>query len=130
MKTVTTASDFRLFKLEAMKWRDRFGLTDWRIFFHHEDDDGSDAAFAWMQCDYGARSANIGLSRDWVGNEVTDDGVRRVAFHEIMHLLLADLVILGQERWSVEGVYSSAEHSVIRRLEEFFYGKGEGGVKK
>src|SRR4030042_7116632 len=106
MRTRTTAKDFQLFKRESRLWKKRFGLLHWRITFYHEDDDG-EPAFAWMQAQYQGKNANLCLSRDWKENEVTALKVRRSAFHEIVHLLLADLVIMGQERWSVQGAYAA-----------------------
>lgn len=121
----TTTAHFQIFKKEVRLWANRFGLKHWRIVFYHEDADDNDPCMAWMNTAFNDKIANIGLARSWPGEEVTVHKIKRSAFHEAVHLLLSDLVILGQERWSVQGAYQAEEHAVIRRLEALFYGDGE-----
>ena len=103
---------------------DNFGLKDYSVCFLHSRD-GPEDSRAWIETDFNGKIASIGLCRDWAGDPVTVHKVRRSAFHEVVHLLLANLVVLGQERYTVQGIYGAEEHAVIRRLETLFYGSGE-----
>ena len=120
----TTTKHFQIFKKEARLWLDRLGLKDYSVYFLHSQD-GREDSRAWIESDYNGKIASIGLSRDWSGDPVTVKKVRKAAFHEVVHLLLANLVVLGQERWTVQGIYGAEEHAIIRRLEALFYGSGE-----
>jgi hypothetical protein len=123
-KNRTTTTHFKIFKKEAGLWLDKFGLKDYSVCFLHSNE-GPEDTRAWIESDFNGKIASIGLSRDWSGDEVTVHKVRRSAFHEVVHLLLANLIVLGQERWTVKGIYDAEEHAVIRRLEALFYGSGE-----
>lgn len=123
-KNRTTTKHFQIFKKEARLWIDRFGLTNWEVIFYHEDD-GDEELRGWMTAVFDHQIANIGLARSWVNSKVSVRGIKKTAFHEVVHLLLANFSILGQERWSIQKAYQAEEHAVIRRLEEFFYGSGE-----
>lgn len=121
-KNLTSVKHFELFKKEALLWIDRLGLKDWQVRFFHEDDTDLGNCRAWFHADFSNKISSLGLARSWGDDPVSNQRVKRSGFHEVVHLLLANLVILGQERWSVQGVYETEEHVIVRRMENAFYG--------
>jgi hypothetical protein len=124
----TTVRHFAVFKKEAEKWIDRLGLLDWRIEFEHMDDPGGKPARAWFRSQVEGRFAELGLSKNWSGDPVTGHKLRETAFHEVCELLLCPIGWIAECRYAREEEIPEAIHTVIRRLENYFYGRGKGKV--
>lgn len=116
-----TEKDFTIFKEEAQKWIDTFGLKDWEVTFDFSPLENSSAE---CRVNWHAKAALLTLGQfpRW---EVTQDDVRRSAFHEVCELLLSDMEftalndeILHAERKLLTEV---ARHAVIRRLENSIF---------
>ncbi|MGL5474008.1 MAG: hypothetical protein ACRDBZ_05235 [Citrobacter braakii] len=115
----TTPEHFALFKSEAQRFIDLFGLLDWQTDFEHQllDDARANCRF-WRQ----GKQAVLTLSTEWSKYDTLDDErVRRSAFHEVCELMLADIYgaatdvdMTGRLR---EERLERATHAVIRRLE-------------
>ena len=112
-----TENDFALFKAEAQKWIDLFGLKDWDVTFDfsHLENSSAECFVNWH-----AKCALITLGQ-FPRGEVTQDDVRRSAFHEVCELLLSDMefTALNEEIPHSERKLMTevARHAVIRRLE-------------
>lgn len=112
-----TEGDFALFKAEAEKWIALFGLKDWAVTFDFSPLENSRA-----ECcvNWHAKAALITLGQ-FPRGEVTQDDVRRFAFHEVCELLLSDMefTALNEEIPHAERKLMTevARHAVIRRLE-------------
>jgi len=111
----TTAADFRLFKAEAKKWIERFGLKEYRVSFVHETSKEFAATRAWFHSD--GTIAEIGLSQDWAGDEVTKSRVALCAFHEVCHILLDELAGAAAARDTTLRTVEYEEEKIIHRLE-------------
>lgn len=114
-------SDFELFKSEANKWIEKFGLKDWSISFafEHLQDNYAECRYKWL-----GRIAVLVLSK-WMDEETSKEQIRKSAFHEVCELLLVvmektalDEAIPYDERM---GLTDSARHGVIRRLENSIF---------
>lgn len=115
----TTPEHFALFKHEAQWFIDLFGLWDWRVEFRHELQEGDLAA-----CEHNTgcgKVATLTLSTDWGDHNPTPEQMRKTAFHEVCHLLLADALgaacfmdLSPQQRFMH---LDRAHHAIIRRLE-------------
>lgn len=111
-----TAHHFKVFQQEAKKWIAKFGLVGWEIVFAREDIQGRAACRLNMQ----SRCAGLVLANDFKG-DLTDEEMRRSAFHEVCEILLArtwficmnsDLTPRQRESHMEE-----ARHEIIRILE-------------
>lgn len=111
-------AQFLVFKNEAQKWVNLFGLKDWEIFFRFEETE----AFNRAECriNWSGKICNLILGR-WQTDERSDGEVRKLAFHEVCELLLAEMerISLDEEIPYAErkGLAEAARHGVIRRLE-------------
>lgn len=115
----TTAKHFDIFVKEVYKWIDRFGLGDWRIDCYHEHN--MDEAKASCVFRSQGMAADLYLERGWEEEAVTNHKIKKVALHEVSHILLAKLYILANSRFGVseENVVEATE-GIIRRLERAF----------
>lgn len=111
----TTKADFELFKTCANEFIEQLGLRDWSIHFDHCDVDGS---YALTTSNTGGRVATIQLGKYWDDlRPKTDGAIRRLALHEVCHVLLAPLLKEAKERYTTPYILEDIEHDVIRRLE-------------
>lgn len=122
-KFITTGRDFELFCSHCKRFISEFGLFDWNIEFVHEHIDG-----ALAECrtqDYGKRCYLV-LSKDWEGQEITSARIERTAFHEVVHLLLADIDSIAMRadmtHQGKEMELSRAYHAVIQRMSNARFG--------
>lgn len=113
----TTSKHFTFFRRAALKVIARLGLQDWNIEFDHAPDAPGDSTYARVEWDANARCACITLTTDWLATTVTPWRLTRVATHEVLHLMLADLCALAK-RGSSRDEIDRTEHTVIRRLEK------------
>lgn len=127
----TTAKHFKLFKKEVRLWLDRLGLKDWRVDFDHEDiGDGSGVSTrAWYHGTIEDRVCGIGLAKNWDSDPITNRKIRECAFHEVGHVLLAQLEGIAERRQFIRSELAQELHVVIRRFENYFYGTGEAQKK-
>ncbi|WP_304736509.1 hypothetical protein [uncultured Desulfovibrio sp.] len=116
-KFLTTADDFELFRSHCKRFIAEFGLFDWNVEFIHGQLD--DVLAECRTQDYGKRCYLV-LSKDWDGQEITSARIERTAFHEVLHLLLADIDSIAMRadmsHQSKTMELSRAYHAVIQRL--------------
>lgn len=113
----TTKKHFEIFQKEAEYWIQKFGLLDWQIYFLWEVEDENNKA----ECESNpsAMNATLFLTKEWPAVETLNEAeIRRNAFHEVCHVLLAPMNNLrGFEDSSVARNYRvGAVHGVIQRL--------------
>ncbi len=115
----TTPEQFQLFKDEALKWIDRFGLKGWDVTFTNKscrESDRANIAYRVLQ-----RMATINLEPDWGEHEATDHLVAKAAFHEVGELFIGRLAILAQSRTTREDEIDEEVHNIIRTLENVLW---------
>jgi len=119
----TTKKQFKLFKKEAQKWIEFYGLKSWTVtFFHIELRNSSCAAScSWTPAD---KTVSIGLNIcvDVDSDEsITDELIRRWAFHEVNHLLLANLYSIATHRFIQTSDVDEEVHAILAILENSFF---------
>lgn len=99
------------FEKSCREWQDKFGLLDWSLTFKVDRCDG-----AWARVEYhvDARSAVIVANADMKG--LGERAPERVALHEMLHLLFADMIDTAGRRGADHADTGRAEHAVIERL--------------
>jgi len=120
----TTKKQFETFCLECYKWQEFFNLMDWELCIVHEAiEDRGDVTFYPEE-----GIAVIRFTTDWTGDKapLTDEIVKRVAFHEITELFLGRLSFMAGNRYSVseEGI-NEERHRIIRTLENRLFEMSE-----
>lgn len=120
----TTATHFKTFRTEAQRWRREFGLTAWDVGYFHIKSEGEDGgSLAGVARDASAYSASVVLNREWGDTPVTAHNLKKTAFHETCHILLARMVALANGRSTTGEQIDEAEHEIIGRLETAMFGE-------
>lgn len=107
--------EYEVFKKECRHWIERFGLTDWKVYYTFEE---LDDALAGCSRDYEGRVATLTLNPFQENLKRRDVNVKASAKHEVMHILLAELRWMSHSRVLTDQAWMAAEHAVIRRLED------------
>lgn len=119
-----TDLDFSVFKAEAKKWIEVFGLKDWAVTFDFAPLENS---IAECLVNWSAKAALVTLGK-FPRGEGTQEDIKRAAFHEVCELLLTDMeyTALNEEIPHDERKLMTeiARHAVIRRLENSIFAKG------
>jgi hypothetical protein len=112
--------DFELFKSECLKWIEFFGLKDYRIAF--DDKVTVDDAFAQCSTSLPHRTCVLRFESKELDefNEKNRD-VKKDAFHEVCHLLLAELLYIAECRYVNDGELRAEEERIVRILENTIY---------
>lgn len=115
------AEDFELFKSECMRWVNYFGLHDYRVAFANEVT--SDTTFAQCSTSLPDRTVVFRLAPSEGMNELNkaNRDIKRDAFHEVVHLMLAFLLYLAECRFLEGNEIRAEEEKVVRILENTVY---------
>ena len=113
---IRTAADFEAFKASALDWQRRLGLTDWTLHFRFDETTTESDRFANIQLHRTCRQAALTFYAN-----LHPDGclvpVPRQALHEVLHVLLCDVLAVTAARASDDHAeVVLAEHSAIERL--------------
>lgn len=103
-------SKFEEFRRHCEIYRRRFGLSDWRITYHREKDTQTVARVAM--------SVTLRFARVmWSDNPDRDATPKEIAKHEMLHLMLADLVhVVAALASDTHDAAILEEHRLIQRL--------------
>jgi hypothetical protein len=94
------------------------GLGDWEIALKQEDlSELGDNALAAVACDLENCLAEFSIAPEWPDSESIDQGnVRKVALHEVLHVLLFRYDRLAHDRFTTSKQLLDTEHDIIRRI--------------
>jgi hypothetical protein len=112
----TESEDAQQFRAEVIRWQGVFGLTDWIIHIKVQKATPDEQHEAETSFDCETRYATV------VYNLGVEDAMHPsdVAYHEICHLLLADLIFVALHVRGIDGEADKAlgieEHKAIMRL--------------
>lgn len=111
----TTAHHFRVFRAEVVRLMNLWAMPLWDLSIRHESIDDRHGADCWM--DGPSRKASIRLNTEWGNNRViTDHGIREIARHEAIHLLLAPVTDIGERRFVSLDQWKAGEHELLELL--------------
>lgn len=101
------------FTVFVKSWQQRLGLNDWRI----ERSLRKTKNMAEVKIEHLHRLATYRIGEHFGGSPVNAKTLEATALHELLHVLLAELV--NQVEYGIEGeALESAEHRVINTLEK------------
>lgn len=89
--------DFETFKNECRKWQNRLSLLDWNLFFQFKRLDENRAA--QLDVCYRNCTATLSLTSEIDESNWGEANPKDCAKHEMLHLLLARLEGMAQERF-------------------------------
>lgn len=122
-----TKQDVRQFWKLVKEWQGILSLADWDIAQETElvcDDDPATLADVASFPDY--KSACLTLYQTWDETPITPKNLRGTAIHELLHVLLSELMELAGSREVTKKQLADAEHRVIRALIRAFL-RGQRG---
>ncbi len=123
MTNITSATHFKYFEKRVKHWVKELGLTSYEIAVSHENLKDQEDALACIRANYMGKAAHILLNKDWGDDDITNKILDRTAYHEVLHLLLFPLIAYVEKRFDVSSFdVNSAEHEVVRRLENLTFG--------
>lgn len=110
------------FSQYVAKWQTNLGLIGWYLSVKWEKDEETDA-LAYVRAGAKGRVATVYLCKDWGDHPVTDENLEETAFHELMHIVLADLTSAAEKHAprSMYNTIQGMEHNVIRTLENLVF---------
>ncbi len=98
------------------KWQEKLNLMDWRINLSPSRHKGVMAVVYKM--DFEQRQATIRLGNDFGADPVCDETLEATAVHELLHVLLCELLELARDTGAQQGdALRSAEHRVVNTFE-------------
>lgn len=117
-----TDKHFKIFAAAVRKWAVHLGLQGWAVSIEWTN---SDDALAKVFCNPEGRRADVVLARSWPGDDYkpTPEFLEKVAFHELMHVVLADLSLAAGRGTPPTGhsALDAVEHTVIRTVENLIF---------
>lgn len=113
MKNTPTAEQAALFDAYVAKWQVLLSLGDWRI---EKGQKPAKNAMASVEFNDPARLAVYRLG-DWGGEAITPDSLEKTALHELLHVLLHDVIAAASDPRTTSEQMDSTEHRVINVLE-------------
>lgn len=120
----TNAKHFKVFRKECEKWIPLLGIMDWRIVIEHKDLEG-EKNLAWSCINSSQKSCSLLLSRDWSDNKITNEAIKRCAFHEAFHVRLSVVDDMLTSRGYSTDEADKVLHGLIYIFENYIYGIGE-----
>jgi len=113
MKIKYNKKQFKQFVKYCNYWINKLNITEYEIDFKHHDIDTA----ARTTYDVRAKLACIQLCLVSEGDFCLQTDLNKLACHEVLHLLLADLgYVIDQTKDFESDLAISAEHSVLQRL--------------
>lgn len=114
MNFKTSQAQFELFCREIGYWLDYFGLRTWEISFSHSDKHLDNRATT--EPEVGSRLCRFTLTKSKWTYMPDDLEIRRLAFHEVVELMLAEMAAWAEAR-NPEGSWDDISHRFIRIME-------------
>ena len=108
-----TSKEFEIFKESFLFWKEKFGLTDWQVYFAVND---LDSCFAALNASHNTRSALVELTREVRPDLVIAFDPAKSGLHEAAHLLLADFSGLAFDRFVMSSDLLKEEERIVNRL--------------
>lgn len=113
MPNIPTPEHAEIFAQSVKKWQQVLSLGDWRI---EKGTKPAKAAMASVEFSPSARLAVYRLG-DFGAEKITPDSLDKTALHELLHILLHDLMMAATDPKSSDEDIEMQEHRIINLLE-------------
>jgi len=122
MPNIPTTQDAEFFALCVKKWQSILHLGDWRI---EKGLKPAKQAMASVEFNEGARLATYRLG-DFGSEQINHQSLNSTALHEVLHVLLHDLMTAAQDPRSSPELLEKEEHRIINLLERLLLKDPDG----
>lgn len=99
-------------------WQRELGLLSWRI--ERGKKPAQRGAMAEVEINPESRLATYRLG-DWQGDEINSESLSKTALHEVLHVLLFELIETCKDPRASDVAYNATEHAVINVLERVLF---------
>lgn len=113
MQNIPTPEHAEIFAQSVKKWQQVLSLGDWRI---EKGTKPAKSAMASVEFSPSARLAVYRLG-DFGAEKITPDSLDKTALHELLHILLHDLMMAATDPKSSDEDIEMQEHRIINLLE-------------
>jgi len=116
----TTKKDFKLFKSETERLMKEWELSNWHPAWKHEELANANAVTKTDGDNYNVTfyfSTDIDFDKFILRQSKKEDFIRRLAKHEVIHLLLGRVMHCADARWCTDSEMNEAEEELVRKLE-------------
>jgi hypothetical protein len=103
------------FQRHLTAWQDRLGLSDWRIVLSSLR--AKNAMAEMSKWDWKQRQVTCRIGLNWKATPVTEHSIEQTAVHELLHVMLYELIAYAKESSTKDDDLASIEHRVINTLE-------------
>jgi hypothetical protein len=117
----TTPDDANVFWGYLDEWQVKLGLSDWRI---DKSPKPSRYLAEMTNWDWGQRKVTCRFGNNWRKTQITKANLEQTAVHELLHVLLHELISASKYGGSSDVDLESVEHAVVNRLERLLVPKG------
>lgn len=101
-------------------WQERFGLQKWSLI--KSSIPSKYMAEVDFEKDKSHKMARVKVGTDWKSTEPNEENISSVACHEVLHVLLYDLIEYSREHpYDGNGILEK-EHEVINSIERAIHG--------
>lgn len=97
-------------------WKEFFGLTNWRIEHVPNKRTTGNALIELFSWDETAYLVCYAVKEDWGSYDITSNLLKRLALHEVLHVLLYKALTFVHSRGPDAVETHGAEHEVVHRL--------------
>ena len=122
MSNIPTQQDAEFFAECVKKWQKTLSLGDWRI---EKGAKPAKQAMASVEFNENARLATYRLG-DFGAEKITPESLDKTALHELLHVMLHDLMSVAQDPKSSQEEVEMQEHRVINLLEQLLFKESNG----
>ena len=122
MSNIPTQQDAEFFAECVKKWQKPLSLGDWRI---EKGSKPAKQAMASVEFNENARLATYRLG-DFGAEKITPESLDKTALHELLHVMLHDLMSVAQDPKSSQEEVEMQEHRVINLLEQLLFKESNG----
>lgn len=122
MSNIPSTEDAQYFAQCVKKWQEILNLGDWRI---EKGLKPAKQAMASVEFNEGARLAIYRLG-DFGSEQINEKTLSCTALHELLHVLLHDLLTVAQDPKSSQEDIDKQEHRVINLLERLLIKDSDG----
>ena len=124
-KPIQDKKFFEIYKKEVLRWVKFFELSEFAVNFQSEDLGGASAQVIFNHAD---AWAVFKLNDQWNNEdgdwfELSEESVKKAAFHEVIHLLLSKFSSLAENRFITVGMLDVEEEKLTVKLSNIIYPK-------
>lgn len=114
----TTKKHFETFIAEVKRLMDKWELNNWQVAFEHKKMNTCNAKIRPQLCNYKASFAfSTDNDFDYVNHGCNKtEYIKRIAMHEVIHLLLSRLSVVGQSRYITDAELEEAEEELVHKI--------------